>query len=364
LRILFPTPKKARATLFGIAWVIGTVISPQPILAASAEAKPSETLTARKDVNLKNSKIAAAYQVLAAKALPATLAVAVILPDGNVEGVNTDKPMPMQSVFKAPLAAAVFDAAEHGLVDLDATVTLTRSDLSCSYSPVADNFPKRTDYTIRQLVEAAVEQSDNSAADYLMKKIGGPTVVTRFLRQHGIDHIRVDRYEHEIQPASVGLPKFHGQWIGSEALDEAKAKIPLAQQKKGFATYLADARDKLTARGGAEFMRKLTAGKLLNKDSSNELLAILKAAVTGKGRIHAGLPSNAILAHKTGTGATVDGVCCASNDVGIVFLPDGTQFEIAVLLSGSALTPADQDKIMAAAAKIAVSHVVQPSRSN
>ena len=213
-------------------------------------------------------------------------------------------------------------------------------------------------------MEAAVEQSDNSAADYLMKKIGGPTVVTRFLRQHGIDHIRVDRYEHEIQPASVGLPKFHGQWIGSEALDEAKAKIPLAQQKKGFATYLADARDKLTARGGAEFMRKLTAGKLLNKDSSNVLLAILKAAVTGKGRIHAGLPSNAILAHKTGTGATVDGVCCASNDVGIVFLPDGTQFEIAVLLSGSALTPADQDKIMAAAAKIAVSHIVQPSRSN
>src|SRR3546814_2169292 len=91
-----------------------------------------------------------------------------------MKGVNAEKPMPMQSVFKLPLAIAVMDAADKGKLSLDDTVSLAREQLSVAHSPIAEAFPERTDYTIEALIRAAVAQSDNTAADLLLKRIGGP----------------------------------------------------------------------------------------------------------------------------------------------------------------------------------------------
>ena len=56
---------------------------------------------------------------------------------------------------------------------------------------------------------------------------------------------------------------------------------------------------------------------------------------TGKNRLKALLPPGTIIAHKTGTSNTVDGVTAATNDIGIITLPDGRHLAIAVFVSDS-----------------------------
>jgi beta-lactamase class A len=53
-------------------------------------------------------------------------------------------------------------------------------------------------FTVGQLLAAAVSHSDNTAADVLLELVGGPAVVTAFLRAHGIQGMRIDRGEDEI----------------------------------------------------------------------------------------------------------------------------------------------------------------------
>src|SRR3546814_6692536 len=128
-----------------------------------------------------------------------------------MKGVNAEKPMPMQSVFKLPLAIAVMDAADKGKLSLDDTVSLAREQLSVAHSPIAEAFPERTDYTIEALIRAAVAPSDNHAADLLLKRIGGPQALTRFFPRRGPERFRVDRSEYELPPQTVGLSAFTGQ---------------------------------------------------------------------------------------------------------------------------------------------------------
>src|SRR3546814_4902554 len=75
---------------------------------------------------------------------PGVLGVAILdLGTGEMKGVNAEKPMPMQSVFKLPLAIAVMDAADKGKLSLDDTVSLAREQLSVAHSPIAEAFPER-----------------------------------------------------------------------------------------------------------------------------------------------------------------------------------------------------------------------------
>ena len=69
-------------------------------------------------------------------------------------------------------------------------------------------------FTVRDLLEAAVSHSDNTAADVLLNLVGGPSVVTAFLRNHGIRNMRVDRGEREIAEEFQG--RSGPQGVGSE----------------------------------------------------------------------------------------------------------------------------------------------------
>ena len=53
---------------------------------------------------------------------------------------------------------------------------------------------------------------------------------------------------------------------------------------------------------------------------------------TGNNRIKAALPPGAQLAHKTGTGFSKDKMLRGINDVGIVLLPDGEHYSIAIFI--------------------------------
>lgn len=291
---------------------------------------------------------------LAEKAKPGTLAVMIAdLGTGMTRGINADEPMPMQSVFKLPLAIVVLDAVDKGKLSLDDKITLTKDRLSPAWSPIAKAFPKRKIYTIAELLHAAVAESDNTAADVLMRLIGGPEAVTGFFDDRGIENFRVDRYEAELQPQAVGLPPSTGQWIGSDAFEAAQAKVPVESQKAAMRLYLADPRDRVSPRGMVRILTMLADGKLLSPASTATLMGILKNTSTGADRLKAGIPDGAVLYHKTGSGPNVGQVNSATNDVGIMEMPGGRRIAVAAFLSGSELPAPERAAIIADVARIA-----------
>ena len=300
---------------------------------------------------LDQDRLAARILHIAAAARPGVLGVGVqVLGTGERWFLEGDRPLPMQSVFKAPLAAAVLDAVDRGVLRLDSTIVLQAGDLSGQYSAVASAFPTRTRWTIDELLKRAVESSDNTAADVLMRLIGGPRALTAWLRRRRIEGIEVDRYEREQQPQILGLGPFRPAWASQDSLDRAKRTVPEAVRRRAMESYLRGRQDTITPRGAIAFLAALSDGRLLSSASTARLLRWMTGATTGPRRLHAGLPGDAILAHKTGTGPTILGVSTATNDIGIVTLAGGRRVAIAALLSAARANEAARERTLAAVA--------------
>jgi len=264
---------------------------------------------------------------------------------------------PLQSVFKLPLAVAVLQGVEAGKFRLDQKITVTRNDLSLYHSPIARAFKgEQQDYTLRDLVTRSTGDSDNTAADLLLRIIGGPQVLNAMLKDGGITGISVDRYERVFQPEILGLPGY--SW--DEAIDTAQFSravqaIPAAQRRKRLETSLADSRDGATPEASIAFLEAMAKGNWLREPAHAALIEkIATETKSGPERLRAGLPKGARLAHKTGLGPSADGLNHAINDIGIVSLPNGRRFAIAVYLAGSTADAKAREAAHAAVARLAV----------
>ncbi|MEO8115716.1 MAG: class A beta-lactamase [Phenylobacterium sp.] len=303
--------------------------------------------TASHTPKINMTKLNADVGEVAARVKPAVLGAGLMnLESGESWSYNGERPFPMQSVFKAPLGAAVLAEVDAGRLSLDEVVTLAANQLSPPWSPIANAWPGRTTYTVRELLVAAVGTSDNTAADLLMKRIGGPGAVDGWMQAKDVIEIRIDRYERELQPEIVGMASFRPAWKG-EAFQRVRASIPADKRRAAMARYLRDPRDTATPRGMLGFLDKLEGGELLSPASTRLLLQIMADSPRGANRLRAGLPKGATLAHKAGTAGTDLGLNPATNDVGIFTLADGRKYAAAVFLSGSTLDDAGRDAVIA-----------------
>ena len=292
----------------------------------------------------------AEISAIAERAQPGMLEVAVQnLEGGEMWAWNGSRRFPMQSVFKAPLGAAALAEVDAGRLRLDEQVTLEERDISPPLSAIGAAWPGRATYTIGDLLVAAVGQSDNTAADVLMKRIGGPGAVTAWLRGKDVREVRVDRYERELQTEASGMDSFRIAWKDWPAFRTARDALPEARRRAALERYLADPRDTTTATGMLSFLAKLSKGELLGARSTIRLLRIMTESTTGANRLKAGLPAGAVLAHKTGTSATDLGVTAVTNDVGLLTLKDGRRYSVAVFLASS---PQDETAREAAIADV------------
>lgn len=308
-------------------------------------------------------RLAARIGAIAAAAAPARLGVALVdLDDGALWSWRGGEPFPMQSVYKLPIALAAFDGVDRGALRLDQEVAIGRAELSIAWSPIARAFTggPRT-YTLLQLLEHALQLSDNTASDVLLQLVGGPAAVTALLRRHGIEGMRVDRPERELQTDARGLPPFRPEWSQGPALAAAVAALPQARRREALRAYLADPRDTATPEATARLLARLGRGELLSAASTAALLGILDGTRTGAERLKAGVPPGARVAHKTGTAADVLGIGPAVNDVGIVTLPGGRRIAVAVYLSGSDRPPAERERSLAEVARAAVEALRPPA---
>lgn len=287
------------------------------------------------------------------------LGVALLdLRDRKLWSYRGSETFPMQSVFKLPLAVAVLQQVEAGKFRLEQPITVTRKDFSLFHSPLVKNFKgERNDYPLSELIRLAAGESDNTAADLLMREIGGPQVVTKMLRDGGITGMSVDRYERLFQPEIYGLKGFGWDQVVDEKAFRAELKAMRPRLRiAALSNALKDKRDASTPEASTQFLEALAKGNWFRTPAHNTfLMKVITETKVGADRIKAGLPAGSQLAHRTGAGLTTDGINHATNDIGIATLPDGRRFVIVTYLAGSRADAKEREAALADVARLAVS---------
>ena len=280
------------------------------------------------------------------------------LRDRKLWSYRGSETFPMQSVFKLPLAVAVLQQVEAGKFKLDQPITVTRKDFSLFHSPLAKNFKgERNDYPLRELIRLAAGESDNTAADLLMREIGGPQVITKMLRDGGVQGMSVDRYERLFQPEIYGLKGF--SW--DDTVDEKAFRSELKAMRPrlriaALSNALKDKRDASTPEASAQFLEAFARGNWLRDPAHTAFIEkIVAESKVGTDRLKAGLPAGTRFAHRTGLGLTTDGINHATNDIGVATLPDGRRFVIVTYLAGSRADADERSAALADVARLAVS---------
>jgi beta-lactamase class A len=245
---------------------------------------------------------------------------ATVLETGESVALNGDQQFPMQSVYKFPIAMAVLAQVDRGKLKLDQQVRVEASDFvsDLQHSPIRDENPQGVELSLAELLKYMVSESDGTACDVLLKLVGGPEVVTQYLRDLGVNGIVVANTEKEI-----GQDK--------------------AVQYRNYASPNA----------AVVLLRALHEGQGLSESSQALLLQLMAQTSTGPKRIKGLLPDGTVVAHKTGTSSTVNGVTAATNDVGLVTLPNGRHMAIAVFVSDSGANDAVREGVIAKVAKAA-----------
>ena len=243
------------------------------------------------------------------------LGVAVIdTQSGKQSGWRADERFPMCSTFKLVAAAAVLRRVDRGAEQLDRRVVIRHRDI-ITYSPVTKERIGQAGISIADLCEAAVTLSDNTAANLILKSLGGPRAFTAFARSLGDHATRLDRIEPHLNSAIPG-----------------------------------DRRDTTTPAAMAKTVRALVLGDALSAASRVQLVAWLRGNKTGDTRLRAGLPDGWICGDKTGTG-----VRGTSNDIGVLWPPQQrAPLVVTAYLTGSTGDAKARDAILADVARAVV----------
>lgn len=255
------------------------------------------------------------------------------LQTGWTTDFDGDTHFPQQSVSKFWVALTALNRVDQGDLSLHAPVTLRRDDLTLFHQPIAALINARGSYTttIDDLLHRALQQSDNTANDFVLRQAGGPEAVRAFLRSKHIDGIRFGPGERLMQSEIAGM-EWRATYSIGRAFYAARNAVPEAKRRAAFNRYIADPIDGATPRGIVSALGKLKDGELLSPASTQLLLRIMSNTKTGPQRLKGGLQPGWTLAHKTGTGQVLGSEQAGYNDIGILTAPDGRAYAVAVMI--------------------------------
>ncbi|HVM23743.1 MAG TPA: serine hydrolase [Sphingomicrobium sp.] len=210
---------------------------------------------------------------------PTDVGIAALdLSTGETISVKGNTPFPMASTVKVAVAALYLAQVDHGRRSLDDVIGGTSA---------------------RSLMYRMLVYSDNRATDILIRDLGGPRRVDTWLKDNGLEGLRVDRTIAQL----------------------------LADKRD-----LWDRRDSSTPVAMTELLKRIYKAELISPQSRNYLLDVMAQCQTGKNRMKALLPAGTV-EHKTGT---LNGY---ASDVGYISLPDGRRVAIAIFTRGGSDRP-------------------------
>ena len=242
---------------------------------------------------------------------------AVVLETGENASLNGTEKFPMQSVYKLPIAMTVLKQVDDGKLSMDQEVTITKEDFvrAGQRSPIRDANPSGVKMKLWQVVEAAISESDGTASDVLLRLVGGAIEVQKYLNEMKMNDIAVKNTEKE---------------LGSD--------------------WKMQYENSTTPQAAIALLTELKEAHSIPVEKISLLRDFMNESTTGPNRLRGLLPENTYVAHKTGSSGTEKGITAATNDIGIIYLPNDKYMAIAVFISDS---PADEKTRDAVIAKIA-----------
>lgn len=233
----------------------------------------------------------------------AIVGVAVYTDQGDTLTVNGGRSYPAMSVFKVPVAVAVLSRMSAFHIDPGYRIPMRPDDFRTgTYSPMIKDFPEGADsLTLSQLLKYCVSQSDNNACDRLIRYVGGLNNVRISLQKIGVRG-----------------------WTIKVTEDDMHRNLE-AQQWNTCSPYSA-----------VQLFHRIWTSQWVSGDYKCFLQRLLADTSTGKDKLLAGLPPMVVLAHKTGSSDRLpDGMKIGDNDAGIVCLPNGRFYAVAVFVTES-----------------------------
>jgi beta-lactamase class A len=232
--------------------------------------------------------------------------------NGSRLNYRADERFPLCSTFKLVLAAAILARAAKQPALMERRIRYSARELAHN-SPIAEKHVA-DGMRVAELCAAAIEYSDNTAANLLLKIVGGPAVLTAYARSIGDTGFRLDRSEPILSSAIPG-----------------------------------DARDTTTPAAMAATLQRLALGDALAAPQRELLSSWLHGTTTGTDRIPAGVPANWQVGHKTGTGDYG-----TANDVAILTPPNRAPLILALYFTQPHKNAKVDGKVLAAATRIVV----------
>jgi beta-lactamase class A len=218
---------------------------------------------------------------------------------------------PMCSVFKFLAAGAILKRVDEGAEHLNRRIEFGASDL-LEYAPVAKEHVKDGALTLGDACAAAVQWGDNTAANIVLKVLGGPAAVTAFIRSAGDQVTRLDNIEPGLNMVLPG-----------------------------------EVHDTTTATSMVGLLNSVVLGKVLSAESRSRLQGWMLDAKVGEHRLPAGVPAGWRIAHKTGTWDD------QTNDVGVIWPPNRAPIIVAALYCRAGTRQKQRENVLAEVARIA-----------
>lgn len=236
---------------------------------------------------------------------------------GRTLAHRADERVAMCSTFKVYASAALLRA--HGLAGgyFERVIRYDAGQL-VENSPVTET-RVGVGMTIGELCAAAVQHSDNTAANLLLRELGGPRGITDFARAIGDPVTRLDRWEVELNTAIPG-----------------------------------DERDTSTPRALADGLQGLLLGDALGAPERERLTGWMLGNTTGDARIRAGVPREWRTADKTGGGSAYG----VANDIAVTWTGAGTPIVISLLTGRPGEHDEADNALLADAARLVATRLV------
>jgi beta-lactamase class A len=229
---------------------------------------------------------------------------------------RADERFPMCSTFKFLLVAAILTRVDRNEEKLDRVIPYSKTDL-LEYAPITEAHVTEGGISISALCAAAIEYSDNTAANLLLSVLGGPEQVTAYARSLGDSDTRLDRNEPTLNTAIPGDPR-----------DTTSPMAMLADKKKIVAEE-----------------------KALSEVSRKRLIEWMVANTTGVHQLRAGLPSSWRVGDKTGSGKNG-----ATNDIAACWPPNREPILVTAYFVGSSASSDDRHEALASVGRIVAAH--------
>ena len=254
---------------------------------------------------------------------------AQLLETGDTLGYNSRQPFPMQSVYKLPINMIALHAVDHHQFTLGQSIEIRASDIMPrGHSPIREQHPNGgISMSLKEILQYSVSESDGTACDVLLRLLGGTSKTNQALRRMGIKEMTIATFEREQQVADFQV------------------------QYRNWAY----------PRAAVQLLDTLYRGHYLAESTRALLLQQLEQSTPGPKRIKGLLPAGTVVAHKTGTSGTEpNGMTRATNDIGVITLPNGKHIAIAVFISDSTGDEATREAAIAQTARLAWDYFYQP----